>query len=167
MSRLAAKSITSARAEVPLLVRNRSSAGSCPLRGERIVARNQLRRNAGDRERRDGNQTGAVTASHAVEEHATRRRLLDRIEHALEPVGEALDERAVVERGPELGPVHPVDPEIRVLVQPVERDVDRVHAPRVRPALVVVAQIDDRPHAMRAQRLPAGGAQVVDGLGAS
>ncbi len=84
------------------------------------------------------------------------------------PLREALDERAVVERRAELGPVHPVVPELRVVGDPVERDVDRLHA--VRPGssarLVLLAQVDDRSHAVVAERSPAVGAEAVDRLGA-
>jgi hypothetical protein len=40
--------------------------------------------------------------------------------------------------------------------------VDRLDTSGVLDQLVVVAQIDDRSHAMRAQRFPAGGRQAID-----
>ena len=118
----------------------------------------------------DGDQAGSVAASHAVEEHPAGRRLLDRVEHALDLFREAVHEGPVVERGPELGPVNPVRPELGIRVELVERDVHHVDAERrgaAVQALVVVAQVDDRPDAMRAERLPAGGRQAVDRLGAN
>jgi hypothetical protein len=134
---------------------------------KRVVVSDQLRRHAGDRKQHDGHQAGPVAASDAVEEHTARPRLFDRIEHTLDPIREALHERAVVKRGRELRPVRPVDPEVRILVQPVQRDVDRLHASTVLDELVVVAQIDDRFHAVCAKRFPAGGAEAIDGLGAN
>ena len=141
----------------------RTSGRGCePARRRARSRRRWLRRHARDRECGDRHQAGAVAASHAVEEHAAGRRLLDRVEDLLDSIREALHERAVVERGPELRAVHPVDPELGVLVEPIERDVDGLHASGVLDQLVVVAQIDDRPNAMGAQRFPAGGTQAID-----
>jgi len=137
------------------------------LRGERIVVRDGLGRDAGGRERRYRDETRAVAASHAVEEHAAGRRPFDRVEHMLDPVGEALDEGTVIERGPELRAVHPVDPEVGVLVETVERDVDRLDTAGVIDSLVLVAEVDDRPHAVCAEGLPSGGSQAIDRLGAN
>jgi hypothetical protein len=101
-----------------------------------------------------------------VEQHSAGLRLLDRVEHLVEALREALDERAVVQRRPELRAVHPVDPELGVLLQTIEREMDRLDAVRRRAALVVVPQVDDRAHAILAKRVPARGAEPVHRLGA-
>jgi hypothetical protein len=97
-----------------------------------------------------------------VEEHASRPRFLDGVEHPLDPIREALEERAVVERRAELGAVHPVLPERRVLVDPVERDVDRLDPVGRGGTLVVLAQVDDGPDPVVAERAPPVGSQVVE-----
>lgn len=130
--------------------------GVGPRRSQLIVGGDQLRRHARDREQRDGQQAGAIATADAMEEHSARPRPLDRVEHALE-------------RGTELGPVHPVGPELGVLIELVEGDMDHLdtggRAARL-DALVVVAQVDDRPQPIRAQCVPAGAAEAVGRAGA-
>ena len=76
--------------------------------------------------------------------------------------------RSVIQRRAELRPAVPDVPELPV-VGGVERlmdgrDVGRPRR-RVGPALVVVAQIDDRSHAVLIERGPAGCRQPVDRIG--
>lgn len=104
-----------------------------------------------------------------MEEDPARRRLLDHVEHALDLIRKALHERAVVERRAELGSVHPVDPEVRILVESVERDVDDLDAVGrgSLAALVVASQVQDRADPVGTQRFPAGRTEPVQSLGSS
>ena len=90
-------------------------------------------------------------------------------EHPRAPLRKALEVGGVVERRRELGTMHPAVPEVAVVdaVQPQVERLDPRRPPRgVESTLVVVAEVDDRAHAVRQQRRPAGGAEPVDVIGA-
>src|SRR5688500_9249111 len=138
-----------------------------PLRREHVVVRDRLWFDARRGKHGDGDQAGAVAAADAVEYDATRPCRLDRVERLVEAVREALEEGRVVERCRELRSVHPLVPEVGILVQAVERHVHHVHAIRELrglDTLVVVSQVDDRAHAVAAERRPAGGAESIHGV---
>jgi hypothetical protein len=139
-----------------------------PAGTERVVGRDLLRLDSGEGEDEHGDLAGAVAADPAVEEHAARLGAGDRGDHARAVAWEPLEMRAVVQGSAELRAPQPVRPELGVL-DAVERQMDR-RQPRgarleVVRELVVVAQVDDRAHAVRLERRPAGGGQVVERVG--
>jgi hypothetical protein len=48
---------------------------------------------------------------------------------------------------------------------PFAQDVHRLDAAGILGQLVLVAKVDDRSHAIRAERIPAGRAEAIDGVG--
>lgn len=100
-----------------------------------------------------------------MEGHPTRPGAGDCGEDSGAALGEAVQVRLVVKRRAELGPALPDVPELAVLGA-VERYVDGRDAGRawrgVGTALVVVAQVDDRPNAVLGERRPSRGGQPVE-----
>ena len=138
------------------------------LAAERVVGRDLVGRDSGQRQHQHRDLTGPVAAAEAVDEHAAGLRVGDRREHARAALREALEVRGVVERRGELRAMHPVVPEAGV-VDGVERQVDRAEPVRALGRggrqLVVVAQVDDRAHTVVPERRPAGRAEPVEAVG--
>lgn len=133
-----------------------------PLMTELVVLGDVVGGDSDKREQQHRDLPGAVAPAGAVEDDRAGLGVRDRSDDCGAAVGKALEVRTVVERCAELRPGVPRIPEGAVFGA-VERQVAGNDASRARrgvgPALIVVAQIDDRPYPVLDERGPTGGGQ--------